>query len=250
MPKHRHGHPHLLPLHGQHGAHVAPERPGAGRHGGVAPLLAVGLVVAVVIGIAAAVGTWGSHDSDSRQPVGASVASGTSAEARDLRRCRASWGDMRRVLVAAEPSMHQWERHIRVMNRLVAGQITLDQASVFWSRTRVAARQRYDAFATQDRRLRRSGSADRCDGQRGGASSAALGACARAAAAEAATLDTARTTLARWSHHIRAMERLRAGTLDPAMALQMWQATWRHGAAEVRLYRERERRSSSLGCQA
>ena len=252
MPKHRHGHPHVLPLHAQHGAHVASERSGAGRHGRFIPLIAVGLAVAVVIGIAAAVGTWGGHDSGSTGPAGAGAASGpSSSEDPDLRRCRASWRAMHDDLVTAEPPMGQWERHIRVMNRLVAGEITLAEASRFWNQTRVAAWQHYDAFATRDRGLRRSGAANGCGRRHDRASpSTALGACARAAAAEAATLDAARTTLDRWSHHIRAMDQLRAGTLDPAMAVQMWQSSWRQGVAEVRIYHERERRSSSLACQA
>ena len=52
------------------------------------------------------------------------------------------------------------------------------------------------------------------------------------------------------NRHITAMERLRAGTLSPTMAAQMWQMTWRRGAAELHVYTRRERRSAALRCPA
>jgi hypothetical protein len=137
------------------------------------------------------------------------------------------------------------------MNRLVAGRITLTQASLFWAQTRVAARQRYDAFAAQDRRLRRSGAQQACPRATGQATEpAALTSCRRAAGAESATVNAARTALTRWNRHIAAMEQLRAGTLSPTMAQQMWQVTWHRGARELHVYSEREHRSAALRCPA
>jgi len=255
VPKHRHGHAHVLPTHAEHGgAHLPAEGSGPDRAGRLLPLLAVGLAVALVIGVAAAVGTRGGGDSGAAKPDGGGAVSASLAtsETRTLRQCRASWQALRHALVAAEPSMGQWERHVRVMNRLVAGEITLAQASRFWAQTRVAARQRYDAFAAQDRRMRRSGAGHGCAArttQAADSTGPALTACRRAAAAEQATLATARTALARWRGHISAMEQLRSGTLSPTMAQQMWQTTWHRGAAELRAYHRREQQSSALSCR-
>ena len=46
------------------------------------------------------------------------------------------------------------------------------------------------------------------------------------------------------------MNRLRAGLLSPLMAQQMWLSNWRQGAAELRVYRQRERDSADVRCTA
>jgi hypothetical protein len=159
------------------------------------------------------------------------------------------------VLDAVGPAMTQWSTHIDAMNQLVAGKITLAQANEFWAQTRMGAHHRFDTYTARDRRLRQSGALEECPPPSAGSSagsasgsSAGLTACEQAVQASARTLAAARTTLTRWGEHIRDMDRLRAGTLDPAMAQQMWLSMWRKGEAEVRAYRERDRLSSALHC--
>jgi hypothetical protein len=50
-------------------------------------------------------------------------------------------------------------------------------------------------------------------------------------------LNTARAAIETWNHHVGDMERLRAGTLSPAKATQMWSSMWRRGYAEIQDYR-------------
>jgi hypothetical protein len=210
---------------------------------GAAVLAAIGLTIALGLprGGDRQAGPTGGTPSPSASPAGTGAAT--------LARCTKAWRAVDHVLDAARPAMAQWSTHIDAMNQLVAGTITLAQANEFWAQTRTGAHRRYDEFAARYRSLERSGDADGCPAPGSSpAAPAGLAACEQAAAASAGTLRAARTTLTRWSHHIADMDRLRAGTLDPAMAQQMWLASWRQGEAEVRVYRTRARRSAAMRC--
>jgi hypothetical protein len=238
---------HSGAVHG--GAHLPSEHPPR-RAGWLIAVLAIGLaavVAATLVGVLAVTGSPDTSRDRSSAPLPGPEEAPSSLDPESLTQCRAAWDAVQEVLEAAQPSMEQWEVHIAAMNKLVAGKITLAEASAFWERTRVDARRWYGAFAASDRRL--DGPICAVPGN-SSPEAETLTTCARAVAAAVGTLDAARTTLARWSRHITDMNRMRAGTLSPAMAQHMWLRTWREGAPELRVYRQRERVSSSQQCEA
>jgi hypothetical protein len=252
VPKHREGHAPLVSVHsgaGHGGAHLPPE-PGksrVGRLGAVLVVLLAAVVVTVLLVVLAAVRSDDTDADRSSEPSPTPLVSQSTVDRQALAQCRATWDAVQDVLDAAEPSMRQWEVHVAAMNKLVAGEISLAQASAFWARTRVDARQRYDAFAASDRRE----DTRPCSVQDDSAPAAAtLLACARAVSAAEDTRRAARTALSRWSRHITDMNRLRAGQLSPVMAQEMWLRNWRQGAAELRVYHQRERDSADVRCTA
>jgi hypothetical protein len=252
VPKHREGHALLVSVHsgaGHGGAHLPPEQPPR-RAGWRITVLAIGLTAVVAATLAAVLALTGSPDTSTDQsphPRPAPDGLPSTIDLESVAQCRTAWQAVQEVLQDAQPSMQQWEVHIAAMNKLVAGEITLAQASTFWEQTRVDARRRYDEFAFSDRRFDgpRCAAADDSSPQ-----AETLTTCARAVAAADSTRDAARTSLARWSRHITAMNRLRNGSLSPTMAQQMWLSTWRQGAAELRVYHQRERALAAQQCKA
>ena len=153
------------------------------------------------------------------------------------------------VLAAARPAMSQWKVHIAAMNQLVAGRITLAQATAFWDASRRQAARRIETFDAADR-LFRSAAGSLCPEAAAPppGSSSALRTCLDAVAAGDATVRDARTTMATWRDHVKDMEHLRMGMLSPAMAQQMWRRTWRKGDQELRTYRRHDAEARRLHC--
>jgi hypothetical protein len=154
--------------------------------------------------------------------------------------CRTAWQLQTASRAAAKRSLAQWRVHIDAMNKLTAGQLTLDQAKQFWTQSRIDAKGNAAAFRATD--LQYTESASRCavpawtadDPQKPAIK--ALAACHDAEAAADKELAQARTAIATWEMHIHHMEMLRAGQLDPSKALQMWLQNWRTGNAQVAAY--------------
>jgi hypothetical protein len=71
--------------------------------------------------------------------------------------------------------------------------------------------------------------------------------CARHVAAELRALDGARTAIATWNHHMRAMDQLRAGSLSPTAATTMWLSMWQRGVHELQGFRDAEDAARSDG---
>jgi hypothetical protein len=213
-------------------------------------LLAIGITAVVAVTLAGVAEIAGfqetSGDQSSNTPSRHDALTGT-VDRIELAQCGVAWHALRKDLAAARPSMDQWKTHIDVMNDLVDGRITLDQASAFWEQTRVDARRLYDEFAAVDRHT----DASSCSAAaHPGPATHRLNVCARGVAAARRTLRAARTTLARWSDHIDDMNRLRDGMLSPTMAQQMWLSTWRQGAVELEIYDQRDRALADRHCHA
>lgn len=145
--------------------------------------------------------------------------------------CRDLVAEQTRALRAAERSLAQWRTHVEAMNRLVAGEITLAQASDFWERTRVGAHRRLAAYDARTARLPDRGAT--CPGP---ATPRGQTHCAKTAVARARQLRRADEALATWATHVRHMEMLRRGTLDPTAATRMWRASWRSGVRQLQRY--------------
>lgn len=162
--------------------------------------------------------------------------SGTSA-AEALDACQALYARQLHVALAADASLDQWRLHIQAMNQLVAGAITLDQATAYWERTRIGARHNALRFeqtngALQDSRLSCSAWA----GQVSSPTQRQLADCRLATSGINQTMAAAETTVTTWMRHIHDMNLLRVGKITPEEATTMWIQSWHSGARELHRY--------------
>jgi hypothetical protein len=165
--------------------------------------------------------------------------------------CRWLWRAQESPLNAAATSLAQWQAHIDAMNQLVAGAITLDQATLFWEQTRVEAAQNVRAFTAADRA---HVAGDRsCRSPLTADDTAVdvetLSACEEAVEARAEVLDAARVSIQTWHHHVIDMNLLRAGKLSPELALELWRRFWKQGLEELAAYGKQLGETASESCE-
>lgn len=153
-----------------------------------------------------------------------------------MERCASAAEALRAPLDAAQPAMDQWEVHVEAMNQLVVGEITLQQASAFWNRTRVGAQRRVDRFTEAWTATRRRG-VDCPTSLFLAPANPALRPCVRQLEAQLLLLDRARTSIRMWEQHIQHMDMLRLGTMSPEDATAMWLEIWQQGDRELAAYR-------------
>lgn len=177
-------------------------------------------------------------DAGQRMPVGATR----------LSRCTRAARDIDAALDAARPALGQWSVHVGAMNKLVLGEITLQQATDFWNRTRLGAQRRIAAFRDTAETLGRRGvdcpsPALLAPGAR------ALPGCARQVAAEVGAFRAATTSIDTWDDHVRHMDMMRLGELSPERATRMWLSMWQDGVRDLDAYRAEAREARRLdGC--
>ena len=178
-----------------------------------------------------------------------------SAQHRDspdlLQRCVDAARAMQPPLRRAASSVAQWETHVGAMNQLVSGAITLRQATAFWNRTRIGARQRATQFERAWTALQRQGVDCPRPAKLPSPSVPQLRSCAQEVHADMQVLRAARTAIGTWLSHVRAMNMLRMGEMSPAKATQMWLAMWQRGQHEINTYRVAARvarEASASGC--
>ncbi len=149
--------------------------------------------------------------------------------------CRRVFHTQARPLRAAAAAMAQWQVHIGAMNQLVLGAISLQQATQFWSQTRVGARAHLRAFRRAEAPLRKPSVL--CPAPGSAAHAGKVVRCERAVAARFETLRTAQVALGTWRLHVSHMEMLRDGTMTPHQAETAWLQSWHAGQQEVTRYR-------------
>jgi hypothetical protein len=167
--------------------------------------------------------------------------------------CEERWQAQGRPLHAAQQSMDQWRLHIDAMNQLVAGKITLAQASAFWEQTRVGALGNVKQFRDEDSLYdvaalpcARAGEA----AQTGDAQiDSRLASCVDAVRSSDRVLRVARVAVGTWEHHVHDMERLRDGLITPAQATEMWLASWRVGNRELARYDKAQAQALQSHCR-
>jgi hypothetical protein len=161
--------------------------------------------------------------------------------------CQRQYAAQTPVLGAAARSIRQWEVHVGAMNQLVAGEITLDQASAFWSRTRIGAQGRVDDFRRAEDDY--TAGTHQCPAPRD-TGPTGLRECSRTVELRDRVIGVARRSIATWAMHVRDLERLRTGKLDPAKASAMWQKSWRRGQDQIDAYRDALRSAGrAVPCQ-
>jgi hypothetical protein len=233
-----------------------------GRAGsdGTIKLLALTFVIGTVLGLAG-MAAWAAVDDDDGGGVGAparasrlgigeqlssdggepsespppatDVSPGTDTRAQ---RCVDAARALETPLRAARPALEQWDVHVGAMNKLVVGEITLQQATSFWNRTRLGAQRNVERFRTAWEDVEHQG-VDCPAPDLMGPAPAPVRACSRLVAAELGVLRTARTSITTWDKHVHHMDMLRMGTLSPEDATRMWLTMWHRGVQELRAYR-------------
>jgi hypothetical protein len=151
-------------------------------------------------------------------------------------RCSEAAAALEAPLGAAGPALRQWDVHVDAMNKLVVGEITLQQATAFWNQTRLGAQRNVDRFRKAWTALERTG-VDCPAPALLGPAPAALRSCSRLVEAELGVARTAKTSIGTWDTHVHHMDMLRMGTLSPEKATEMWLAMWRRGVRDLDAYR-------------
>lgn len=189
----------------------------------------------------------GSSSATTRATDGApSHPAGAVAVASRMERCGQVDAELAAALGAAGPAIDQWAVHIGVMNKLVVGAITLQQAIDFWNETRVEAERHLEEFRSATRAVPFGG--EDCPSPDGLArASTELRDCADRVAQERKALEEARTMLTTWATYVRHMEMLRLGQMSSATATRLWLASWRQGVAELRDFRGAARAVDASG---
>jgi hypothetical protein len=165
----------------------------------------------------------------------------TSREPAPLDQCRTQYDAQSPLLRTGSRSIKQWELHVVAMNQLVAGEITLEQASAFWNRTRIGAQGRVADFRKADHAY--AARSYDCPTRRG-SDTEPVAACAHSVALRDKVLSVARRSIDTWDAHVRDMELLREGRLSPARATEMWQMNWQMGQHQIDSYHGALRRST------
>jgi hypothetical protein len=143
----------------------------------------------------------------------------------------------------------QWEVHVGAMNKLVVGQISLQQAGAFWKQTRVDAYHRINQFERAASRLQEHGVDCPAPSLLPKSAPAPVRECSRQVGADLQALSAARTAIDTWRNHMRAMEMLRMGKLSPSMAEKMWLSMWQRGQHEIQAYQAATHAAHSMhGC--
>ena len=165
-------------------------------------------------------------------------------------RCSEAAAALESPLGAARPALRQWDVHVDAMNKLVVGEITLQQATAFWNQTRLGAQRNVDRFRKAWTALERTG-VDCPAPALLGPAPAALRSCSRLVEAELGVVRTARTSIDTWDTHVHDMDMLRMGTLSPEKATEMWLSMWRRGVRDLDAYRAAARNKAlDTGCPA
>ena len=162
-----------------------------------------------------------------------------------LDRCEEVYQAQGRPLQAVAPAMSQWELHIGAMNKLVAGAISLPQATQYWNQTRVGARENLQKFTVAQREFdERTARCPAPPDSQGVPTE--LRSCIDTLAARSRTLRTAATALQTWRAHAAHMEMLRRGEMSPEEATRLWLRSWHQGNREVRAYHAAARASGKV----
>lgn len=190
--------------------------------------------------------TSSSESPDSPAVLGTEAADPAAAEPRTRAPCRSVFRAQAEPLRTAAASLEGWRTHVEAMNQLVAGEITLDQASDYWNRTRRQAADRLARYDAADRDF--DARTMRCPRPADAQADTAVGACSQAVRARGAVLRRADIALETWREHVHHMEMLRAGTMSADRATELWQQSWRAGLREIQRYDAAADRASSRTC--
>jgi Mrp family chromosome partitioning ATPase len=234
-----------------------------GRHGTARRRRWIGVITAAAVAaLVIPAGWWLSDDEDRSEPgreralgrdnaaVAGIASSGRAAADAAVKECQSTWDAQTQPLHAAASSLSQWQLHIKAMNQLVAGKISLDQAQAFWERTRVRAAQRVRRFQRADATytVGQYSCPTLVTSENPGPRLTAVSACRRDVAQRDDVLRAARVAVDTWHHHVMDMNMLRNHTMSPARAIRRWNKHWKQGVAELHHYHKQLRQTDNQHC--
>lgn len=153
-----------------------------------------------------------------------------------LSRCGRSQDALQEPLEATRPTVDQWAVHVGAMNKLVVGEITLQQATAFWRSTRVGAQRRVKDFRDAVETLRQQG-VDCPSPELLAPGARTLPGCVREVQADMSALRAAQVSIDTWDQHIQHMDMLLRGQMTPEEATRMWLASWQRGVRDLDAYK-------------
>jgi hypothetical protein len=227
------------------------EYDGDGGAPGLGPLVAAGMVGVVTTLVLVLIwSVLGPDDATDSQDTGVDAATAGRVDAETasppptdgergrlsrLGRCTRAHAALQETLDVAQPALDQWRVHVGAMNKLVLGEITLQQATEFWERTRLGAQRRVRDVDNSIDDLRAEGVDCPLPGLLAPGSRALPG-CARGVHAAVGALEAAQVSVATWSEHIHHMDMLRLGQMTPEQATEMWLSSWQRGVRDLDTY--------------
>ncbi|KRF38069.1 hypothetical protein [Terrabacter sp. Soil810] len=162
--------------------------------------------------------------------------------------CRAKWALQSAARADAYRSLSQWDRHLKIMNDLQAGKLTLAEAKAAWPATTEKAADNIVAFRAADKAL--AASKDACAVAAGatGADADAIRRCAASLKAVGGVLARARVAIAPWETHLKDQSHFKAGGMTPAAAEAAWRALWQKGLATLPGYQAVAPQGQAAAC--
>ena len=144
--------------------------------------------------------------------------------------CRTAWQRQKSALAAAATSVGEWQAHLKIMNDLQAGKISLAKAKKDWGPTTAQASPHIAAFHEADKAY--TSGAERCDNPDTAATNAdaaALKTCAQGMKVNDGVLAAARTAIEPWETHLKDQSHFKAGGITAIKAEALWRSLWQKG---------------------
>ena len=137
------------------------------------------------------------------------------------------------VVLFADTTLDQWRLHIKAMNQLLAGEITAEEATEFWTESERGAKRNISHFRHSIHGL----SNDDCRVQD-----------CRAARAFHDAIAVARPTARTWLQHMRDMDALMAGKITLEQAAESWTQLRKMGERQLARYDRENRQALRARC--
>jgi len=163
--------------------------------------------------------------------------------------CRAKWALQSAARADAYRSLSQWDRHLKIMNDLQAGKLTLAQAKAAWPATTEKAAENIVAFRAADKALGASKDTCAVDASATGTEADAVRECATSLKTVDGVLARARTAIAPWETHLKDQSHYKAGGMTPAAAEAAWRALWKKGLATLPGYQAVAQKGQLAACK-
>jgi hypothetical protein len=150
--------------------------------------------------------------------------------------CRTQWGLYSTALSAADRSLSQWRQHLKIMNDLQAGRISLATAKAQWPYTTYKAGDNVIAFRSADAAVAAYPDACSVDDSATGRTATAIRTCAASMTTIGNALGRARIAIAPWERHIKDQTHFAMGMMTAPAAEAAWRVMWKQGLATLPPY--------------
>lgn len=150
--------------------------------------------------------------------------------------CRTQWGLYSTALSDADRSLSQWRQHLKIMNDLQAGRISLATAKAQWPYTTYKAGDNVIAFRSADAAVTAYPDACSVDDSATGRTATAIRTCAASMTTIGNALTKARVAIAPWERHIKDQTHFAMGMMTASAAEAAWRVMWKQGLATLPPY--------------